>query len=127
MRLVPDVWAQMAARRKRLQNLLGLVHIALGLLTIVSAPVVVAGVAFLLLDVGVSRSELPVVLLLARGGAIVSAGVSLVVAGHAASRTVQERVLGFRLTRYDVILYLGWFTWAGAIWVATGNSFDSLG
>jgi hypothetical protein len=125
MSLVPGVWAQMAAEWRNLQNLLGLVHIALGLLTVVAAPFAVAGVSLVLLDAGAAGSALPLGALLVRGGAVVFAGVSLVVAGHAASRAFQLRLMDARLRRFDVILLLGWGLWAGGIWIAVGNSFAS--
>lgn len=127
MSIVPDVWSQMAAERNRFQNLVGLVHIALGLLTIVSAPVVVAVVALVLLDAGAGQSTLPVAPLLVRGGAIVFAGAALVVAGHTGSIAFQMKLMGARLRRYDLIFYMGWFLWAGGLYLALGNSFASPG
>ncbi|MEF8819251.1 MAG: hypothetical protein V5A15_05330 [Haloarcula sp.] len=125
MPLVPDVWAQMAARWNHLQNRLGLVHIALGLLTIVSAPLAVAVIVALLLETGGSQSARPLVPLFVRGGALVFAGASLVVAGHTASTAFQMWLMGSRLRRYDLLLYVGWFPWAGGVYVALGNSFAS--
>lgn len=80
---------------------------------IVSTPLAVAGVAVLLFGAGVSQSALPLVPLFARGGALVFAGASLVVAGHTASTAFQMGLMSSQLRRHDMILYLGWFLWAG--------------
>jgi hypothetical protein len=123
MGLVPTAWTHMANERG-VQNVLALIHIALGLCTTVFGPVAFAGLVALLASTPVGVG-VPVGTLVVRGVAVVVAGVGLTVAGHLASSTVQRRLFGDTVNRYDAILFLGWFWWAGALYVALGNAFGS--
>ena len=115
------------ATERGVQNIISLCHIILGGATLIGSPVIAAGTLWAVSTVYDVTFSLMVILRILIPAVIAGmvAGSALILAGHFASKLVQQRWqrntdISRFATRPSRILLFGWLLWMGFVYIALG-------
>ncbi|ESS05435.1 MAG: hypothetical protein A07HB70_02479 [uncultured archaeon A07HB70] len=105
------------ASQRGYQNAVALLHIGLGVATLVGGPVVAGLAVWAFAQFGVT---VPATLVIVRVLPAMIAGLGLALAGHLASAVVQERWAEAIPLHWPQLLVAGWLVWLGFVSLAIG-------